>query len=196
MNLGFVAVAAPMFAVTNIDSLVMLGMFFATAGNRRQSIRRVIIGQYLGFGLILVASCAVAFSAIAVNAAAVLPYLGVVPLAIGLRSALALIRERAAAPFATQPQVGVIGVATTCVSTGGDNIAMYAPAFSTGGVTGIADYSALFLLGVAVWCVLGWALASRPLVARLLSNWNAQIMPAVMIGLGCMILIRGGVLAA
>jgi cadmium resistance protein CadD (predicted permease) len=46
---------------------------------------------------------------------------------------------------------------------------------------------------VAIWCTIGWYIASRPVVARVLARWGHIILPVVLIGIGLTILIEGGV---
>lgn len=55
MNIGTIGQAVGLFAVTNIDDIVTLALFFGQAVGRT-SVVRVIIGQYLGFAAILAAS--------------------------------------------------------------------------------------------------------------------------------------------
>jgi cadmium resistance protein CadD (predicted permease) len=79
-------------------------------------------------------------------------------------------------------------------ANGGDNISVYVPVFAIAGVSGMWAYILVFLIGVAVWCALGWYFATRPAVTRLLSQWEHVLLPAVLIGIGLAILIRGGAL--
>ncbi|HEY4991358.1 MAG TPA: cadmium resistance transporter, partial [Nakamurella sp.] len=86
MGLGLVGQAVGMFAVTNIDDLLVLALFFGQAAGHQGAVRRVVTGQYLGFGVILAASILGAYGA-SLLPSAVLPYLGLAPLALGLRAA-------------------------------------------------------------------------------------------------------------
>ncbi|MEU8400000.1 hypothetical protein AB0C28_32855 [Nonomuraea sp. NPDC048892] len=58
MNLGVVGQAAGLFAVTNVDDLLILALFFAQGAGRRSAAARVVAGQYLGFLAILAAPAA------------------------------------------------------------------------------------------------------------------------------------------
>ena len=73
-----------MFAVTNVDDLVLLALFFARAGSERRATWRVVAGQYLGFGAILVAAVVGALG-VGLLPARVVPYLGLVLLVPGSR---------------------------------------------------------------------------------------------------------------
>jgi cadmium resistance protein CadD (predicted permease) len=86
VELGLIGQAAGMFAVTNIDDLVILALFFGAAAGRRGAQARVVAGQYLGFAAILIVSIVGAFG-LGLLPHAVIPYLGLLPLALGIRAA-------------------------------------------------------------------------------------------------------------
>jgi len=48
--------AIVLFAVTNIDDIVVLSLFFSRGNRAPGSTRRIVTGQYLGFGAILAVS--------------------------------------------------------------------------------------------------------------------------------------------
>ncbi|MEN3220893.1 cadmium resistance transporter [Mycolicibacterium porcinum] len=194
MDWALLCRAAGMFAVTNIDDVVVLALFFGQAGPSRSAAARVVIGQYLGFVAILAVSALGAFGATRLPPQAV-PYLGFLPLALGLRAAWQLWRRRRADPDADQPatppRAVVIQVATVTFANGGDNIGVYVPVFAVAGMTDMATYISVFLVGVALWCVAGWYFAGRPVVAGILSRWGHIILPVVLIAIGLAILIDG-----
>ncbi|TDD43667.1 cadmium transporter, partial [Nonomuraea terrae] len=91
MHAGIVGQAAALFAVTNIDDIVLLALFFARAAGRRGALR-IVLGQYAGFTAILVVAVAAAFGATFLPDD-VLPYLGLLPLALGVKAAWGLWRD-------------------------------------------------------------------------------------------------------
>ncbi|GAA4971906.1 cadmium resistance protein CadD (predicted permease) [Nonomuraea thailandensis] len=195
MNLGIVGQAAGLFAVTNIDDLLVLALFFAQGAGRRGAAARVVAGQYLGFLAILAVAVAAGVGA-ALLPAAVVPYLGLLPLALGVKAGWQAWRSRhdderdPAGPGAGGP--GALEVAAVTFANGGDNIGVYVPVFATSGHGGTAVYAAVFLALVAVWCAAGRFLATRPVIARALSRWGHVLLPVVLIGLGLVILAEGG----
>ncbi|GLZ29195.1 cadmium transporter [Lentzea sp. NBRC 105346] len=196
MELGLLGQAVGMFAVTNIDDMLVLAVFFGQAGGTRAAALRVVIGQYLGFGAILVASVAGALGA-GLLPESVIPYLGLLPLALGLRAAWRTWRSHRAGDgendeVVGEQGVGILQVAAVTFANGGDNIGVYVPVFAVVGVTGMIGYVVVFLIGVALWCAIGWFLAGRPAVATVLSRWGHVILPVVLIGIGLVILIEGG----
>ena len=72
------------FAVTNVDDLVVLAALFVTVGRGRPSVRQIVIGQYLGIGVLVAISVLVAVGLAGVPERWI-GMLGLVPLALGLR---------------------------------------------------------------------------------------------------------------
>ena len=192
IDAALVGQGAGLFAVTNIDDIVVLALFFAQAAGRRGGTLRIVAGQYLGFAGILAAALAAAFGA-SFLPESVRPYFGLLPLLLGLRAAWEVWR---ADDDDDVPAEGsgpsLLTVAAVTFANGGDNIGVYVPVFLTAGNARLAFYAALFLTMVAVLCAAGKFLATRPPIARALSRWGHILLPIVLIVLGIVILVEGG----
>lgn len=200
MSAGLVIKAGGLFLATNVDDLLMLALFFGRAPSPAGALR-VVLGQYLGFVAILAVAVSGAFGA------GLLPdrlvgYLGLVPLLLGLRAGWAVWREQLAAgperfarhapPLgAAAPGVGTVSVVT--LANGGDNIGVYVPVFAVAGPGSLLVYVPVFLALVALWCALARHLATRPVVAAVLSRWGHVVLPVVLICVGLTVLVEGGV---
>jgi cadmium resistance protein CadD (predicted permease) len=196
MSSGLIAEAAGLFAVTNLDDIVILSLFFAQGAGEHGSARRVVAGQYLAFAAILAVAIGIAFGASILPMQAI-PYLGLIPITIGLRDAWKLWKNRQRGDDGEQAETTQGGptvrkVATTTFGNGGDNIGVYVPVFDTVGTRGTVVYAAVFLVLVGVWCVAGRFFAARPVIARALSRWGHILLPVVLITIGLIILIQGG----
>lgn len=198
MELGLLGQAIGMFAVTNVDDLLVLAVFFGQADGNRSAAMRVVLGQYLGFAAILVASI-VGGLGVGLLPEKAIPYLGLLPLLLGLRAGWNIWRERRRSEdgpdraAATRPnKPGAWQVAAVTLANGGDNIGVYVPVFAVAGIRGMTVYIVVFLVGVAIWCAAGWFLATRPLIAKTLSRWGHLILPVVLVGIGLVIIIEGG----
>lgn len=193
MDLAVVARAVGMFAVTNVDDLVVLTVLLARAPGRAAA-ARVVGGQYLGFLGILAAAVAGALGAGVLPHPAV-AYLGLLPLALGLRAAWSAWRERGAEdrrdPGAVR-ELGLLPVAAVTLANGGDNIGVYLPVFATSSRSGLVTYAVVFLVMVAVWCAAGRFLATRRPVAATLARWGHVVLPVVLVGIGVLVLVEGG----
>ncbi|MEV0232072.1 cadmium resistance transporter [Nonomuraea sp. NPDC050786] len=196
MNMGVIGQATGLFAATNIDDILILALFFAQGAGRRGAAARVVAGQYLGFLGILAVATAAAFGATFLPEP-VLPYLGLLPLALGLKAAWQawqnhrdggeddLTGVRDGGPKALE-------VAAVTFANGGDNLGVYVPVFATAGAGSMSVYIVVFLALVAVWCAAGRFFATRPIIAQALSRWGHVLLPIVLIGIGVLILVEGG----
>ncbi|GAA1238880.1 cadmium resistance protein CadD (predicted permease) [Oryzihumus leptocrescens] len=199
MGLRTLGQAVAMFAVTNIDDLVVLALFFGQAAGHRAGVFRVVLGQYLGFAAILAASVLGSVGA-GLLPEVFIPYLGLLPLALGLRAAWRAWRERlldgadspTSRPSERMTAPAALAVAGVTFANGGDNIGVYVPVFTTTNAAGLVTYCAAFLVMVGIWCALGLFFATRPMVARALSRSGHVLLPVVLIGIGLLILVQGG----
>ena len=195
MDLRLVGQAIGMFAVTNVDDLLLLALYFAVGAGRRGSAAGVVAGQYLGFCAILAVSVLGALGTRLLPATTV-RYLGLLPLLLGLRAGWRAWRERQERPStrtATRGRgpAGPLTVATLTFANGGDNVGVYLPVFATVGSRTMVEYVVVFLALVAVWCAAGLFLATRPVVARTLSRCGNLLLPGVLVSIGLLILARG-----
>jgi len=83
MILSSVLQAIGLFLVTNIDDIIVLSLFFARGAGQRGTTARILIGQYLGFIGILGAAVLISLGAGAFLPPEVIPYFGLIPLALG-----------------------------------------------------------------------------------------------------------------
>ncbi|MFD7894495.1 cadmium resistance transporter [Streptomyces sp. NPDC059568] len=194
MDLGIIGQAAGLFAVTNIDDILILSLFFAQGAGHRGSTSRIAAGQYLGFVAILAVTVAAGFGATFLPESAI-PYLGLLPLALGIKAAWQAWKHRNGEGEEGEAKTSgpkILEVAAVTFANGGDNIGVYVPVFATAGIGGMSVYVVVFLILLAVWIFAGWFFATRPAIARALSRWGHILLPVVLIGIGLLILIEGG----
>jgi len=189
--------AIGLFVATNIDDIIVLSLFYARGAGQRGTTRKILTGQYLGFGGILLAAVLVSLGARTFLPEDALPYFGLIPLALGLYAAWQVWRNRDEDDDDDEAkvgdrQVGTLTVAAVTFANGGDNIGVYVPVFAVVGAGGQVVFVVVFLVLVAVWIAAGRFLATRPPAARALAKWGHILLPVVLIGIGLMILIGGG----
>ncbi|MFI1148207.1 cadmium resistance transporter [Streptomyces sp. NPDC020817] len=122
-------------------SVLILALFFAQGAGHRGSTCKIVLGQYLGFTAILAVAVAVAVAA-AFGATflpqSAIPYLGLLPLALGLKAAWQAWKHRNedGDDDGEAPQGGptTMAVAAVTFANGGDNISVYVPVFATAGI--------------------------------------------------------------
>lgn len=196
---GQVVQAFGLFAVTNIDDIVVLALFFSRTADRPGGPVAVVVGQYLGFAAILAVAVPAALGVRLLPEAAI-PYFGLLPLLLGIRAGWQAWRERGRrSDDEVHPEdartngLGVLSVAAVTFANGGDNIAVYVPVFATAGTDGLVVYVVVFLALVGVWCAVGRYFATRQRVAQALARWGHLVLPVVLVALGLTILLEGGV---
>ncbi|APR82508.1 Cadmium resistance transporter [Minicystis rosea] len=187
-----IGVGAVVFASTNVDDIVILSTLFA---DPKMRVREVVIGQYLGIGLLTAASVACARLAVAVPEGAI-GLLGIVPLVLGILRLRALVRrtsdDEAPDDDGGSERVGkgnILAVAAVTVANGGDNLGVYIPLFSAN-PKHVVVYAATFAVLTAVWCALGHALVHNAVLGRRIGRYGRVALPFVLIGLGLSILSR------
>ena len=200
MDLRTIGQAIGAFAFTNIDDVVVLAVFFGQARGYRGANLRIIGGQYLGFMALLAVSLAGAIVGTALLPTTALPYLGLLPIALGFWAGWTTWRERRRgrdegvdAVAASAQSMRVWRVAVVAFANGGDNIGVYVPIFAIATVRTISVFTAVFFIGVAIWCIAARYFASHPIIARALSRWGHIVLPLALIVIGVVILIEGGV---
>ena len=197
MNAGIVAEAAGLFAITHVDDIVLLSLFFGRSAGQDGAARRIVTGQYLGFTAILAITVAAAYGATFLPKSAI-AYLGLLPLALGLWAAWQAWKHYRQGDSGEQQSgnkqdgLKAIQVAAVTFANGSDNIGVYLPVFARAGAGGITVYVAVFLVLVGVWCAAGRFIATRGAIAGVIGRWGHILHPIVLIALGLFILIQGG----
>ena len=188
--------AIGLFLATNIDDIIVLSLFFARGAGQRGTTVRILVGQSLGFVGILGAAVLVALGAGAFLPPEVIPYFGLIPLALGLWAAWQAWRRRHDDDDdegkIEGKKVAIWAVAGVTFANGGDNIGVYVPVFLNVGPAAVVAYCVVFLALVAVLVIVAKFIATRRPIAEILERWEHILFPLVLIGLGVFILISGG----
>ncbi|TFV79359.1 cadmium transporter [Blastococcus sp. CT_GayMR19] len=188
--------AIGLFMVTNIDDIIVLSLFYARGAGQHGTTRKILVGQYLGFGAILAAAVLVALGARTFLPEEAIPYFGLIPLVLGLLAAWRVWRsdddDDDDEAKVSGKSLSVLTIAAVTFANGGDNIGVYVPVFATVGTAGIVAYSIVFLALVAVLVVAARFVATRKPIAEVLERWEHILFPIVLIALGIAILVEGG----
>jgi len=170
------------FALTNIDDLVLLTLFFAG----RVPMSRVVAGQYLGFSGIVALSLTGSWAAVSIPSVW-FRVLGVLPLVVGIKQLLQMHRVQWKSDTR---DVGVFSIAFVTLANGGDNIGVYVPFFAIHH-TRIGAILLVYAVLLILWCAAGKWLGNHTLVLRSIDRYGHFIVPFVFIGLGTYILATG-----
>lgn len=190
--------ALVLFVATNIDHLALLTLWFVHGQNRPGTTARICAGQYVGFGVILAVTIVLSAISGLVIPQEYLRFLGLIPLALGIKAAIGEIRERLSAEEDDDEDEGeaklkgkkvrVGAVALVTMANGGDEVAAYLPVFALSTWWQIALFCAVFLALAGVLLALARFITGRMGLAEVLERFEAIIFPSVLILLGVLIL--------
>lgn len=187
------------FTATNIDDAIVLMVLFAkTNANFRP--RHIVVGQYLGFTALVLASLPGFFGRMAIPHSW-LGWLGLIPIAIGVQQIFSAEADDGesvklvnnSANRANLLSAPTFQVAAITFANGGDNIGIYVSLFARSDLTSLIVILGVFGIGVGLWCFLASHLTRHPLFAQTLSRYSSIIVPFVLIGLGIFIFIDSGI---
>ncbi|MBE9003122.1 cadmium resistance transporter [Nostoc sp. LEGE 12447] len=186
------------FIATNLDDLVILTLLFsqANATFRRQ---HIIIGQYLGFCTLVIASL-VGFLGGLILPSHWIGLLGLVPISIGLNCLLnpeinflsdveSEIQLSDSSTFASFLSPQAYSVAAITIANGSDNVGIYMPLFANSTFSELLVIISVFLLLVGVWCYVTYKLTCQKEITNLLTRYGNNFVPFVLIGLGVFIIL-------
>ncbi|MFB2918724.1 MULTISPECIES: cadmium resistance transporter [Aerosakkonema] len=195
------------FGATNIDDIVILTLFFAQV-NATFRRRHIVVGQYLGFTALILASLPGFFGGLILPKAWI-GILGFVPIFIGIihlfkgendeevqavstefdssRSNVSVLSKLASV---LSPQT--YNVAAVTFANGGDNIGIYVPLFASSDPASLAVILTVFFLLIGVWCYIAYLLTRHRAIASILTRYGKALVPFILIGLGVFILVESG----
>lgn len=192
------------FCATNIDDIVILLLFFSQV-NANFRPWHVIVGQYLGFTILIILSLPGFFGGL------ILPQnwiglLGLIPITIGISSLVnrevdslaevALETELSEASTIVScltPQTYI--VASVTVANGSDNISLYVPLFASSKLGSLLIIIILFFVLLAIWCYAAYQLTNQKIMANILTRYVNYFVPFVLIVLGAFIVCKSEALS-
>src|SRR5918996_1571294 len=193
---GLIAIGIAAFAATNIDDIFVLMMFFSSSSSSSSMtfpVKQVVLGQYIGIGLLVAISALGSFISLAVPTY-IIALLGIVPIVIGVKKLVVFRKKKESNSKQTvqdkkKNNLVFAAVAAVTFSNGGDNIGVYTPLFAKyNSVSQITALATIFMAMTAVWCIAAYYLVNHPLVASKIRRIGHIILPFVLIGLGIYIL--------
>ncbi len=194
--IGAVSTGIAAFTATNLDDILILLLFFSqvNAVFRR---RHIVIGQYLGFGALVLASLPGFFGGL-IMPSEWIGILGIAPIVIGINSLLSQDEEDSDNQAEIEPSVNLpwssllspqtYSVAAVTFANGGDNVGIYVPLFANCTWDSLLVILSVFSILVGTLCYAAYKLTQVPAIAESLTRYGSYVMPFVLIGLGVMIL--------
>lgn len=196
------------FIVTNIDDIFVLMLLFSQASSQAKASngrtvkgnriypKDIVIGQYLGFALLVLISLLATFGVTLIPDQWV-GLLGLIPIYLGVKLFIKGEDEDEGAILSSLNKFNkfYLSVAFITFANGGDNIGIYVPFFSTLNNNQLVITVVTFFILVAVWCLIGYRLARVRYVSETLEKYGRWVIPIVFIGLGFYIMAENGSVA-
>lgn len=202
----FIGVSAA-FATTFDDNLYLTAFFGKV--NRHFRPKHIILGEFLGFTALVLASMPGFFGGLVIPEAWI-GLLGLLPIAIGISNllsreveeesiqAVSVVtaspqpRSRKKSLLATIRDPQTYRVSAVTIANGGNNIGIYVPLFASCNLPSLGVILCVCYATVGVWCLLSYHLTSNPLLAPVLARYGRKVFPFVLIYVGLSILIKSG----
>ena len=200
------ATAASAFCASNLDDILLLLLLFSTATSLR-SRWHVVIGQYLGFSVLVGASL------LGYVGGQFLPtpwigVFGLLPISLGVSQIIDNLEPAdqsgsrsidASMPSCLErlglPCGQAVATAGITIANGGDNVGLYMPLFARCTGPQLTLTLLVFALMVGVWCAMAWRLIQAPSMADLINRYGQPAVPLLLIVLGLVILFDSHTLA-
>jgi cadmium resistance protein CadD (predicted permease) len=181
---AIVGLAIVLFVSTNLDDLFVLLGFFLDPATR---LRDVILGQYLGIGALVLLSIGASVLSLAV-APAYVGWLGLLPIAIGIRQLV--LRHRAGEQDDDDIPAGgrLLAVAGITVANGGDNLGVYTPVFATRAPEEILTIVIVFAVLIALLILGAHWLVKHPRLGAPIRRYGPALSPWVLIAIGAFVI--------
>ena len=191
MTLTIMAIIS--FVSTNIDDIFVVMLFFAQVNGKLKN-HHVIIGQYLGIGILVGLSVLGAFGLQSVPQKYI-GLLGLIPIALGIKAWVDFKRNKADSDQEESVgsksfRFGIISVALVTLSNGADNVGVYIPLFSAYSLDQLLWVFCIYAIMTALWCFLGYRIANFPKIKAVIQKYKNYIITIVFIGLGIFILLE------
>lgn len=192
------------FIVTNIDDIFVLMLLFSQASSQAKASngrtvkgnriypKDIVIGQYLGFALLVLISLLATFGVTLIPDQWV-GLLGLIPIYLGVKLFIKGEDEGAILSSLNKFNKFYLSVAFITFANGGDNIGIYVPFFSTLNNNQLVITVVTFFIMVAVWCLIGYRLARFRYVSETLEKYGRWVIPIVFIGLGFYIMAENNI---
>jgi cadmium resistance transport/sequestration family protein len=190
------------FIATNVDDILILMLFFSQTNSSFRR-RHIVVGQYLGFIALIIASLPGFFGGLIIPRAWI-GLLGLLPIAIGINNLITSKKDDPEIQTVSDSDSTVAKsllvviapqtykVAAVTIANGGDNIGIYVPLFASSNLANLAVICLTFLILIGMWCYIAYQLTRHQLIARILTKYGERIVPFVLIGLGIFILLESG----
>lgn len=196
------------FATTFDDNLYLTAFFGKV--NHAFHPRHIIIGEFVGFTILVIASLPGFFGGLVLPEAWI-GLLGILPILIGISHLMSREQEedtvqavsvnfshtvkpkrRQKSLIATLKDPQTYRVSAVTIANGGNNIGIYVPLFASSNVPSLAVILGVCYAAIGLWCFVSYNLTRNPVMATVITRYGRKFFPFILIYLGLSIMIKSG----
>ncbi len=188
--------ALMVYISTSIDYLFILLVIFTQAKHPKQH-QQIYFGQYLGTAILVLLSLATIYFIHFIPEEWMIGLLGIIPILLGARFAIygeeETEEEEILEKIHNTPHHFLFWTVTLItIASGGDNLGIYIPYFSSLSMSEIITALIVFAICIPILCFISERLSQLPVVSETLERYETYIVPIVFIGLGIYIMVENG----
>lgn len=194
-NLILLTISASAFIATNLDDIFLLAAFFSS---KAFSTGSVVLGQYLGFCILIVVSIMASFINLIIPPS-LISLMGFLPILIGIKNVIDIknnqqeyFKESESFHKENKEAKPAFKVALVTMVNGSDNLGIYIPLMASVSARDTLGITLIFLILTGIWCILSYKLVNNRFIGRKILTYGHLILPFVLIGIGMIILFTGG----
>ena len=189
--------AIAVYISTSIDYLFILMIIFSQSYTRK-GLFQIYGGQYIGTGILVVASLFAAYVLNFIPQDWLIGLLGLIPIFLGVR--IALLKEseeeegKVVEKLEKRGSTRLFWVVTLLtIASGGDNLGIYIPYFTS--LSFSEMILIVFFISTFLLCQISYKLAEISFVSETIEKYERIIVPVVFIGLGLYIMLENGTIS-
>ena len=195
--MAFILSAVATFVSTSIDYLVILIILYSQKKNHQRS-GRILAGQYLGLSILILVSLLAAFAFHLIPQDWIVGFLGLVPLFLGIRAAVHReSEEEEDEVLSSSKKYGSLvgSIAAITIASGGDNLGIYIPYFTTLNSLEICLVILIFAALTFLLNFISKRISYLKPIGGTIEKYEHIIVPVVFIALGIYIMAENGTIS-
>lgn len=177
------------FVGTNIDDMIINTFFFSFAKGKRE-IRNIVLGKYLGTGILILISL-IGSLGLKMIPLDYVKYLGFVPICLGVKELIGGGSNDSGEDLCVADSNHSNlrwNVVVVTIANGADNIGVYVPLFTKFSAGQYLVLMVVFAFMTAIWCMIGYWTSKVPFYENMINKYKKFSVSLVYICLGIYIL--------
>ncbi|KOP27796.1 transporter [Hapalosiphon sp. MRB220] len=207
--IGTILIGISAAFATTFDDNLYLTAFFGKVNHAFRP-KNIIIGEFVGFTILVLASLPGFFGGLVLPEAWI-GLLGILPIIIGISHLMSKEQEddtvkavsinfsnsvkpkrRKKSLIATLKDLQTYRVSAVTIANGGNNIGIYVPLFASSNFPSLAVILSVCYAAIGLWCFVSYNLTRNPAMVSVMTRYGRKVFPFVLIYLGLSIMFKSG----